>query len=909
MGATPAVVSRVSFEHLHEPLGIGESRPRISWQVASAAAGWSQDAYEVEVAPTEAARPDGGPKGQPWSSGKVASAESVLVAWDAPPLTSGGPRLVRVRVWGRGEASPSPWSRPVAVEAGKLEAGDWSADLIAPDRGSGDPLQRPPVMFRREFTLAREIATARLYVTAHGVYKAEINGRAVGDHVLAPGWTSYHHRLRYQTFDVTALVAAGDNVLGATVAEGWYVGHLGFHGGRRRIWGDDVAFRAQLEVRYADGGTEIIATDATWAWADGPTLTAGIYAGEEHDARLEQPGWSAPRDDAAERDADQRHNLWAPVRVLGKETAELVAPTGPPVRRIEELAPVAISQSPTGKTIVDFGQNLVGRVRIRVTAAAGTTITLRHAEVLEDGEVATRALRGAAATDRYTARGGAAEEWEPSFTFHGFRYVEVTGWPGTPDPDDLRAVVIHTDMERTGWFECSDPLLNRFHENVRWTMRGNFLDIPTDCPQRDERLGWGGDLAVFAPTATFLYDCSGMLSSWLADLAVEQIAYGTVPLYVPWIQLTFPLAPSSVWGDAAVLMPWLVFERFGDLGVLRRQYSSMKAWVDQVAGITGPAHLWQSGLHLGDWLDPSAPADAPEAAKTDAYFIATAYHALTARIVARTAELLGEMDDVLRYGELASAVRAAFEAEYVSANGLVVSDAQTAYALALELELLRDDAQRERAGRRLAELVRANDHRIGTGFVGARVLCDALTNAGAVDTAYHLLMRTTCPSWLYPVTMGATTIWERWDSMMPDGRLNPGDMLSFNHYALGAVADWLHRTVAGLAPAEAGYRRILVAPQPGGGLAHASAAHETPYGRAEVSWRRAAGKFDLDVTVPPGCTAEVRLPEAGRPEELVGSGMHHFSCPFRAPQDDPPRPPAKSPMGLAPETETGLFEA
>jgi alpha-L-rhamnosidase len=369
----PAVVTTVSFEHLREPLGIGEPRPRISWQIASAAAGWVQDAYEVEVAPNGAARPDGASKGRPWSSGKVASAESVLVAWDAPPLASGERRLVRVRVWGRGEASPSAWSQPVAVEAGKLEAGDWSAELIAPDRDSGDLLQRPPVRFRKAFELAREIASARLYVTAHGVYEAEINGRTVGDHVLAPGWTSYHHRLRYQTFDVTGLVAAGDNVLGATVAEGWYVGHLGFHGGRRRIWGDDVAFLAQLEVRYADGRTQTIATDATWAWTDGPTLSAGIYAGEDHDARIDQPGWSAQRGDAAERGADQLQDRWAPVRVLGKEPAELVAPAGPPVRRIEELAPVSIGRSPTGRTVVDFGQNLVGRVRIRVTAAAGTT--------------------------------------------------------------------------------------------------------------------------------------------------------------------------------------------------------------------------------------------------------------------------------------------------------------------------------------------------------------------------------------------------------------------------------------------------------------------------------------------------------------------------------------------------------
>ncbi len=851
-------------------------------------------AHEIEVAAEGAT---------PWRSGRVESAESVLVAWEAPALRSRENCSVRVRVWGAGDDAPSPWSDPVAVEAGLLAASEWSAELIGPERDLGDRPDRPPVLFRRTFEMAAagKVEQARLYVTAHGVYTAEINGRRVGDHVLAPGWTSYKHRLRYQTFDVTSLVVAGAaNVIGATVAEGWYSGHLGFHGGRRRIWGDDVAFLAQLEVRYADGHIETVTTDADWRWTSGPTTSAGLYAGEEYDARFEPAGWSAPGFDGGS---------WTPVRMLGRESAELVALAGPPIRRTQELAAVAISRSPTGRTIVDFGQNLVGHVRIRVSGDAGTTITLRHGEVLEEGEVATRPLRGAAAVDRYTLRGGGLEEWEPSFTYHGFRYVDLEGWPGVVQSQDIRAVVVHTDMARSGWFECSEPLLNRLHENVVWTMRGNFMDVPTDCPQRDERLGWAGDLAVFAPSASFLYDCSGMLSSWLADVAVEQEAYGTVPFYVPWIQLTFPLAPSSVWGDAAVLVPWLLYERFGDAGILRSQYASMKAWVDQIAQIAGSSHLWQSGLHLGDWLDPSAPADAPEAARTDRYFIASAYHALTARVLSEAAEVLDEVEDARRYGELAAEIRRAFEAEYTSANGLVVSDAQTAYSIALEFDLLAGEAQRARAGGRLIELVRANDHRIGTGFVGGRLVCDALTNAGAIDTAYHLLMRRTVPSWLYPVTMGATTIWERWDSMLPDGRLNPGDMLSFNHCALGAVADWLHRTVAGLAPAEPGYRRILVAPRPGGGLTRASAAHETPYGRAEVSWVRDGGRLEVDVVVPVGATATVRLPAPDWEETEVGPGRHHFECPFRRAEDDPARPPAPPPLGLPPEGEAAVFEA
>ena len=903
----PALVHDVSFEHHREPFGIGESAPRISWKVSTERPGWRQRAYEIEIRrepETGAGRAieaaEAAEAGAPWTSGRIESDECLLVPWPGDALRSRDRLVVRVRVWasggatGEGEARPSAWTEWSPVEIGLLHPTDWQAVLVEPERSLPDRDDWPPVLFRRDFAVSGDVAAARLYVTAHGVYEVEINGRRVGDHVLAPGWTSYHQRLRYQSFDVTATVQAGENHIRAAVAEGWYCGHLGFHGGRSRIWGEEVALLAQLEIRYADGRSETIATDGSWTWANGPFLGSGIYAGETYDARRE-PG------------------EWKSVRVAGREKAELIAPMGPPIRRTQEIEPVAVTRSPSGKPIVDFGQDLVGRVRFRVEGQPGDTITLRHAEVLEDGEIATRPLRGAAAVDRYTLRGHSEEEWEPAFTYHGFRYVEVTGWPGStatesaaPDASAIRAIVIHTDMQRTGWFECSNALLNRLHENIVWTMRGNFMDVPTDCPQRDERLGWGGDLGVFLPTATFLYDCSGMLSSWLGDVAAEQRALGTIPFWIPWFQITFPLVPSSVWGDVGVIAPWVLYRRFGDLEILRRQFRSMKAWVDQIEGIAGPSHLWQSGLHLGDWLDPSAPADAPEAAKTDKYYIATAYHALVTRLVARTAALLGATADAARYGKLADDVAAAFRAEYTTPNGQVTSDAQTAYALALEFDLLEPE-QRSRAQRRLTEIVRDNGFRIGTGFVGGRVIGDALTNAGEVDAAYHMLTRTDNPSWLYAVTMGATTIWERWDSMLPDGRLNPGDMLSFNHYALGAIGDWINRSVAGLAPAEAGYRRILVAPRPGGGLSYARAIHETPFGRAKVAWHRAEGKLVVFVDVPPGSTALIHLPEPGWRDVEAGAGSHRFECSFRDPAEDPQRPAPAQTLGLPPETTSGVF--
>jgi len=882
-------VSRLTVEHHRRPFGIGESRPRLSWQIETDEPDWRQIAYEIEV---------GGEMGEA-SSHRVETADSQLVAWPAAELGSRDRRSVRVRVWGADSAEPSDWSEPIEVEAGLLQQDDWLAELVGPERELGDRPDRPPVLMRKAFELGPGIERARLYLSGHGMCLAEVNGRRVGDDVFTPGWTSYHHRVRYRTYDVTALLREGANAIGATVAEGWYAGHLGFHGGKRRIWGDDVALLAQLEVRHVDGHVETIATDASWQWADGPLTGAGIYAGETYDARRERPGWSAPGGDA---------EGWTPVRALGRETARLVAPLGPPVRRTEELTPVAVTRSPWGKTIVDFGQNLVGRVRLRVRAKAGTAITLRHAEVLEDGELATRPLRAVAAIDRYVCKGGGAEEWEPDFTYHGFRYVEVDGWPGEPGEDGLRAVVLHTDMERTGWFECSNPLLNRFHENVLWTMRGNFMEVPTDCPQRDERLGWIGDASVFAPAATFLYDCSGMLRDWLLDVATEHEALGTVPAYVPWFGLSWPLAPMAVWGDGAVVMPWVLYERFGDQEILSEQYASMAAWVDEIARITGPGHLWQSGIQLGDWLDPAAPADAPEKARTDPYLVATAYHAHTAWLVAEATALLGHGEDSRRYRTLADEIKLAFAGEYVSPSGRVVCDSPTAYALALQFDLLPDDAARERARARLLELVQAEGYHACTGFVGGRLICDALAGAGAIDAAYHLLTQTECPSWLYAVTMGATTVWERWDSMLPDGRLNPGDMLSFNHYALASVADWLHRIVAGLAPAAPGYRRLLVAPLPGGGLDHASAAHETPYGRAEVSWTRGGGQLEVDLLVPAGARAFVSLPDPEWQDVEVGSGRHHFACAFRDAAEDPPIPTGAAPLGLPPETDSGVFE-
>jgi alpha-L-rhamnosidase len=854
-----ARVSAPRFEHHREPLGIGESRPRLSWTVEAAPAGWRQSAYRIEVRTDVSSEVF-----------EVSSPEQILVAWPGSALTSRERADVRISVRGGDGAwsAPGPWAR---VEIGLLEPADWIAGPVGAIREENPASdRRRPSLVRRAFSVRPGLVHARLYATAHGVYQAEINGRRVGEDVLSPGWSVYRERLRYTTHDVTALLQEGPNAVGAWLGDGWYRGRLGWRGGFRNVFGDDQSFLGQLELTYADGTREVIATDTTWKAASSPIIASGIYDGEEYDAREEQTGWSlAGFDDSS----------WGRVQLRRRDRATLVAPTGPPVRVTEEIAPVSVITTPSGRRLLDFGQNLVGVVRLRATAAAGTRVTLRTAEVLQDGELYTRPLRDALSTDVYTFAGRTeGEEWAPRFTFHGFRYVEVDGWPGDLDAavadGALIARVLHTDLERTGWFTSSDPMLNRLHENVVWGMRGNFVDVPTDCPQRDERLGWTGDIQVFAPTASFLFDCSGMLSGWLRDLAAEQLPDGTVPWFVPVIPtdtMWTPQRPGAAWGDAATVVPWTLYERFGDLGVLRAQFDSARAWVDLQAEIAGPSRLWDTGYQLGDWLDPDAPPQDPADARTDRYLVASAYFALSARIVAQMADALGQADVCAHYTTLADEARAAFVARYVEPDGRMTSNAQTAYAVALRFDLL-PDALKAAAGARLAALVRESGNRIATGFVGTPLVTDALSQSGHLDAAYDLLLEKECPSWLYQVSMGATTVWERWDAMLPDGSVNPGTMTSFNHYALGAVGDWMHRVVAGLAADAPGYRRIRFAPRPGGGLTEASARHTTPYGDAAISWRLDGVDLHVSVDVPVGATGVIDLD--GREPEEVAHGRH-----------------------------------
>jgi alpha-L-rhamnosidase len=843
--AAPLSVAGLRCEYQVDPLGIDAAQPRLSWQLQSPERGVVQSAYQVQV--TRAGKTT-------WDTGRVATSVSVNVPYGGPPLESSRRYGWRVRVWD-GAGTASAWSAPASWETGLLKPGDWTARWIQAEGDQPAKASQPAPMLRGAFAVKGAVKSARAYVTSLGLYELEINGKRVGDRLFTPGWTSYHHRLQYQTYDVTSLLRPGGNVVGATLGDGWYRGFLAW-ADRRAVYGDRLALLCQVRIEYEDGHVVIVGTDDKWKSATGPIRSSDIYNGESYDARLERPGWSAP----GYADAD-----WAPVVAAKPVEAALIAPAGPPVRRIEEIRPVKILKTPAGETVFDMGQNMVGHVRLKVRGPAGTTVTLRHAEVLDKaGNFYTANLRAAKQLVTYTLKGGDEEVYEPHFTFQGFRFVAVEGWPGEPTQDALTGVVVHSDMPVTGHFTTSNALLNQLQHNILWGQKGNFLDVPTDCPQRDERLGWTGDAQAFSRTASFNMDVAGFFTKWLGDVAADQNAKGSVPFVVPDV-LSQPdkfAGGSAAWADASTIIPWNLYLAYGDTRLLERQYPSMKAWVEYMRHEAGGTNLWTTGFHFGDWLAFATTASDYPGATTGKDLIASAFYAHSTDLLQQAAAVLGKKEDAAEYGALLPRIKEAFLKEFVTASGRVGENTQTAYAVALQFDLLPEGLRAE-AARRLATEVRTRGH-LTTGFVGTPYLCHVLSRYGYTDVAYLLLNREEYPSWLYPVKQGATTIWERWDGQKPDGTFQDVGMNSFNHYAYGAIGEWMYRVVAGLDvdAGEPGYKRVLVQPQPGGGLTSAEAKLLTLYGETASGWALADGKITVFATVPPNTHGTIRLPAA-----------------------------------------------
>jgi len=874
---TPGPPTHLRVEQLENPLGLDAARPRLAWWVNDPGTGAVQSAYQVQAA-TDPAAPGRG-EADAWDSGQVQSDQSIHVPYAGQALRPATRYHWRVRTWdAHGQASP--WSEPAWWETGLHVAEPHpphalrDAQWIGGDAVGDQQRSAPCPQLRKQLALNGVVASARLYITGLGLYDANINGQPVTDEALSPGWTDYHTRVTYRTYDVTALLQTGGNAVGITLGDGWYAGHIAWCG--RQLYGDRPRVNALLQVAFGDGRTQTIVTDATWRTAPGHIIAADLYMGEHHDLRQATPGWCNPAFD---------DHGWAHATVFDPPSCAVEAASYPAIRPIKQLAPVAepttIDDAGVSVQLFDLGQNMVGRARVTLRGKPGQTARLRFGEMLQkDGRLYTENLRKAKATDHITFADDRPVTFETSFTFHGFRYVEISGCAPV-GRDDVVGVVLCSDLEHTGSFECSHGLVNRLRSNILWGQRGNFLDVPTDCPQRDERLGWTGDAQVFVRTAAFNMNVAPFFAKWQRDLEDAQQDTGSIPAVAPIVgrglsaQIQTDGGPA--WADAVVICPWTMYRCFGDTRILEAHYPGMCRFIDHLAD-TADDHIRTArgfaGWHgYGDWL--ATDAVQPWTAPTPRDLIGTAYFAHDLALMADIATALGKEDDATRFVALHEQVVAAFNRAFVTDAGRVVGDTQTGYLLALGFDLLPED-KRPAALAQLKHLIASRGPALSTGFVGTPLLCPVLSRFGEHDLAYQLLLREDYPGWLYSIHQGATTMWERWNSYTHKHGFGPVGMNSFNHYAYGAIGQWLYATVAGLDldPDAPAFKRLRIAPVPHEKMTHAKASLDTPYGRASTDWRVSDGRFLLDLTIPANTCAQVRLPNGESHE--VGAGAHRY---------------------------------
>jgi alpha-L-rhamnosidase len=837
-------------------MGLNRPLPRFDWALAGDGHDRRQSAYRIVVASGERAL---------WDSGKVASAQTQQIEYAGAPLLPDQTFSWTVMVWDESDTA-SGWAEAQTVRTGLMHADDWQARWIARyfvlpagREAPSDNLYdnewqaRPADHLRCDFSAQEKPVRATAYVTALGLYELYLNGARVGDAVMAPGWTDYHQRVEYQSYDVTDLVASGANTIGAMLGEGWYSGRVG-HNQRRagNHYGGRPALLCQLHLEYADGRIETIVSDETWKASQGPVCYSDFLMGELYDARLELNGWAEPGFDASR---------WQPVEVFSPDPRppRLEAARAPQVREIVRFPGQYLHRAKTGGHIYDLGQNIAGYCELELSGEPGDRFTLRHGEILDsDGELYTANLRHAVATDHYIAKGHDRESFKPRFTFHGFRYVELTLPEGvSPDSVRLSGIAIHNDLKLTGAMRTGSDMVNQLISNIEWSQRDNFLSVPTDCPQRDERYGWSADAQVFWKTAGYVMDVSAFLEKWFEDIAEAQLPDGAFtdvapskPLN-PYRLTAQPGAPG--WGDAPVILAWQHWLRYADKALVEKHYERLVAWLSHIAK-ANPDHLRVNAVYnnYGDWLSVG-PA-------SDRTMVATAYWVHVADLMAKLSEVIGRDDMVAHYAAQAQAVRAAFVSEFVEADGVIKGDTQTAYLLALDFAILPPDLHDKAATHLLRKLDEAGGH-LQTGFLGVKHLCPVLSDIGAPERAYDLLFNETYPSWGFSIAQGATTIWERWDGWTEEKGFQSVNMNSFNHYAYGAVGEWLYARVAGIDWDEAapGYSTIRMRPQFDRRLGWVEAHYDGPTGRVESQWRVEGDMVTWSIAIPPNSRAAITL--------------------------------------------------
>jgi alpha-L-rhamnosidase len=855
-------------------LGTDETQPRLSWQVESKSRGEKQTAFQILVASSPKLLQQD--KGDLWDTGKLAGDETIGTVYAGTPLVSQEYCYWKVCVWDRdGHAI---WSHPAKWSMGLLKPEDWQAGWIgydaerlklahqslaasAEDGKKVEPYLPPVPYFRKNFNAGRSIVRATLYASALGLVEVHLNGHRVSEDFFTPGWTDYDQRVHYRTYDVTKLVRRGGNVLGAVLADGWYSGYVGY-AGQRNYYGKLPRIRLQLQLEYADGTSAIVGTGPDWKATTGPVREADFLKGETYDARQELDGWDQP---------GFKDDNWQPVVTDSEVHPLMQAHPGPPARIIAEFKAKAISEPKPGFYVLNLGQNFAGMARLKISGTPGQKITLRFAERLNsDGTIYTTNLRSARSTDTYICKGTGVETWEPHFTFHGFQYVEVAGLKKPPTKDQIVGLALSSDTPVVGSFSCSDPMLNQLHNNIYWTQRANFIEIPTDCPQRDERLGWTGDAQVYVRTATLNCDVEAFYTKWLVDLDEDgQRADGEFPMVAPVKVAADDGGPA--WADAGVICPWTIYDVYGDRRILERHYDAMTKFIAFCQNRSKANLLPPDKYHcFGDWLNINA--DTPKDV------IYTAYFAYSTKLTAQAAAVLGKTDNAAKYNDLFTRIKAAFNQAYVTDDGRISGDTQTAYVLALAFDLV-DGERAKLAAQHLVDNIAKRDWHLSTGFIGTKDLMLVLAKIGRNDVAYRLIYNDTFPSWGFSIEHGATSIWERWDGWTPERGFQDPGMNSFAHYSLGAVYQWMVENIGGIRSDGPAYQHIIIAPQLDGKLTAATTSYDSIRGCIETGWKRDGGNFSLNVIIPPNTAATVYLPlnpaaanrisESGRPLESV----------------------------------------